>query len=559
MNIREEIKVHLKERCGVLQHLKWYLVTQVRLVRESNFGEIDHSEPYFHSGTFFMLSQSDDLDHNLNKAFQLIFKSFDEYIRKGSGWSLEKVLTMQIHTAEYQPLKGSSYMELPRSIRFTGGIVNIQNKDDKCFVWCVLASLHPADSNAQRVQNYQQYENELDMSGIQYPVPLSKVAKFEKQNNISINVLGFEEENYFPLYISTLKNASHEVDLLYIQNQESSHYCLIKNLNRVLARTKTRKHNHHFCRHCLQGFQKQHTLQKHLRYCSTHEAQCITMPEEGNDDILQFKDFHKQMRVPFVIYADFETFAKKLNAPLPDPSSSSTTNVLQYKPCGYGYQVVSVDESYTKDPVIYRGEDASEHFLRAIMEDEDEIKEILRTVEPMELSEEEQKNFDIATHCHICENQFTSTKVRDHCHVSGRYRGPACSNCNLNFRHPRFIPVVFHNLRNFDAHILCQAIGLFKEEEIKCIPNNMQKYVSFSLGNLRFIDSYQFMNCSLSEMVNNLYKERQLSFKNFYREFPDTDTAELLLRKGVYPYEYVDCSENLRKQLSLLRSHFIAT
>ncbi|KAK3108933.1 hypothetical protein FSP39_019099 [Pinctada imbricata] len=544
---RKWLKEHLKERCKALGHIKWYLVLQVRLTRESNLGEIDTAEPYFHSGTFHMLQESDDLDHNFNKACQLMFKSFDEYIRKGSGWSINKVLTIEAHTAYYKPINGSSYMELPRSIRYTGGIVNIQNKDEKCFAWSVLASLHPADSNAQRVQHYQDYESQLNMSGIPYPVPLSKISTFEKLNNISVNILGFEEETIFPLYISTVKEAAHEVDLLYLQNEETSHYCWIKNLNRVLARTKTRKHNHHFCRYCLQGFQQKHTLEKHLRYCSVNDAQCISMPEQGKDDVLTFKDFHKQMRVPFVIYADFETFAKKTNADLPDPSKSNTTSIVHYTPCGYGYQVVCVDERYTKDPVIYRGDDVSEHFLRSIMEEEEEIKEILRNVEPMELSEEEQTEFENSTHCHICENVIIDTKVRDHCHVSGRYRGAACSNCNLNFRHPKFIPVIFHNLKNFDAHILCQSIGLFKEEEIKCIPNNMQKYVSFSLGKLRFIDSYQFTNCSLADMVENLYHERHTSFKNFYREFQDSEKAELLLRKGVYPYEYVDCAEKFEE------------
>ncbi|KAK3107908.1 hypothetical protein FSP39_024918 [Pinctada imbricata] len=150
---------------------------------------------------------------------------------------------------------------------------------------------------------------------------------------------------------------------------------LIKNLNRALARTKTRKHNHHFCRYCLQGFQQKHTLNKHLRFCSTLEAQCVTLPEKGYDDFLQFKDFHKQMRVPFVIYADFEAFAQKTETrPPSDASKSSTTPIIHYKPCGYGYQIVCVDDDYTKPPVIYRGDDVSEHFLRSIMEEEGEIK-----------------------------------------------------------------------------------------------------------------------------------------------------------------------------------------
>ncbi|KAK3107895.1 hypothetical protein FSP39_024593 [Pinctada imbricata] len=75
--MRPEIGDHLKERCRLLQHLKWYLVVNVELQRESNLGETDTSQPYFHSGTFFMLSEKDDLDHNFNKAFQAMFKDQD--------------------------------------------------------------------------------------------------------------------------------------------------------------------------------------------------------------------------------------------------------------------------------------------------------------------------------------------------------------------------------------------------------------------------------------------------------------------------------------------------
>ena len=100
--------------------------------------------------------------------------------------------------------------------------------------------------------------------------------------------------------------------------------------------------------------------------------------------------------------------------------------------------------------------------------------------------------------CMICGEPLLREKfrdaVRDHCHITGKFRGAAHNVCNLRLRiNPKttIIPVVFHNLRGYDAHHIMQEIGNITSK-IKCIPNNMEKYISFSLGNLRFIDSFQF-------------------------------------------------------------------
>ena len=99
----------------------------------------------------------------------------------------------------------------------------------------------------------------------------------------------------------------------------------------------------------------------------------------------------------------------------------------------------------------------------------------------MVLTEKDQEDFDSSTKCFICEESFTekSKKVRDHCHLTGLYRGAACQHCNLNYKYPKFIPIVLHNLRSFDSHLIIQSIGLFKEHKITCIPNRMEKYISF--------------------------------------------------------------------------------
>ena len=241
----------------------------------------------------------------------------------------------------------------------------------------------------------------------------------------------------------------------------------------------------------------------------------------------------------FVIYCDFETLNTKHTC-YPDLSKSSTTPTTKCEPCGYGYKVVCVDSRYTKPTVIFRGQHASKHFFKALLSERAYIKDVLSRIEPLNMTEMDELSFKSTTKCHICDQLFTDeiVKERDHCHVSGKFRGASCQSCNLNFKHPRFIPIICHGLTNFDSHIICSPIGLFKKENISCIAKSTEKYISFSLGDFRFIDSYQCLSAPLESLVEFCAKDGGL--KNFELLKRETDKPHLLLRKGVYLYDYMD-------------------
>ena len=129
--------------------------------------------------------------------------------------------------------------------------------------------------------------------------------------------------------------------------------------------------------------------------------------------------------------------------------------------------------------------------------------------------------------------------VQDHCHITGEYRGAAHNACNLKLRiYPKsvVIPVIAHNLKNYDAHHIMQEIGKVTGE-LKCIPNNMEKYITFSLGKLRFVDSWQHLSTELEKLVASASKDSFAITKSYIQ---DEEKANLPLRKGVYPYEYMD-------------------
>ena len=169
------------------------------------------------------------------------------------------------------------------------------------------------------------------------------------------------------------------------------------------------------------------------------------------------------------------------------------------------------------------------------------------------LTKEEQKSFQKATNCWICKQPFYGKKARDHDHFTGKYRGAAHISCNLRFKRVDFVPVFFHNLAGYDSHLFVKNLGI-TEGEIRCIPNNDEKYISFSRiiskdkkFELRFLDSFKFMASSLSALTDNLKKSGLEKFIYLKKEFGEK--FELLTQKGIYPYDYMDGIERFQEQL----------
>ena len=159
----------------------------------------------------------------------------------------------------------------------------------------------------------------------------------------------------------------------------------------------------------------------------------------------------------------------------------------------------------------------------------------------MNFTQEDETVHNQTTQCHICgEKMETQDKVWDHCHLTGKYRGPAHYKCNLAFKYSKYIPVFFHNLEGYDSHLLMQDLGKYKDKRLSYIAKNIENYISFTLGHLCFLDSLRVMNESLGKLVNNLAAEGDDHFHHIKRYYTDPHQRALLLRKGVYPYEWMN-------------------
>ena len=260
-----------------------------------------------------------------------------------------------------------------------------------------------------------------------------------------------------------------------------------------------------------------------------------------------------------MIYADFEAITEKISGCQPNNNESYTNAYQNHTDCGFGYKVVCCyDDKYSQPLKIYRGEKAVYTFLEYMLDEVKYCKKVMKKEfnKPLKMTKKDEEKFKKAEECYICNKKYTNEdiRVRDHCHITGKYRGSAHQECNLQIirLNPEKIkiPVIFHNLRGYDSHFIMQEIGaIVKDYEYKnkkgekcqmninAIPNNMEKYMAFMLGNhLTFLDSFQFMSSSLKKLVSNLPRE---SLKYTSRRFKG-DKFDLMIRKGIYPYDYMD-------------------
>ena len=504
---------------------------------------------YFVSDNFIITRS-----RNINEIIERIREEFDEKIASfeslGSGWQLDGCDRLDLRIGVYNPLSGGCHIELPRVLARKQAIINIKSNDNKCFLWSICASLYSSKTHPERVQQYLKYENNFNMEGIEYPVDINNIDKFELNNkklDIGINVFSFNQNDtnislVYPLRISNNYDAKNLVNLLLYND----HYYWIKNFNRLIANFSTI--NHHFCHACYASFNSKSRLEKHKEICQKYKPSIAVLPKEDNKK-LYFKQYEKQMSHPFVLYADFECILVKNNFNISDKSKI----YQKHEPISYCLLAIKGENE-----VYYfnheRGGDVMQKFYKELKMLEKRILNELKDIIPIEnLTREQVENFLNAEKCHICQKPFTleanddgviEMRVRDHCHLSGKYRGAAHPTCNLKYQVPKNIPLMIHNSKGYDSHFIIKHLNdkVFKKCDI--IPKNSQQVLSFTLDNITFLDSYQFMKESLAKLIKNL-RDGDYEFpitSHVYEEEIELNPniKNLILRKGVFPYDFFD-------------------
>ncbi len=518
-----------------------------------------------------------------------MLESLAKYQKEGSGWQLYSIKGLDISVVKFNPLSGSGYSKLPPLIAKKKAVINMKNDDDQCFKWAVTRALNPAKRDSEKItKELRKQAEELNWEGITFPMKVKDIPIWEKNNNKFVNVFGYDEENKKIYSIKLCDNhtnivldegKSQDDKFINLFLHDDNHYCVIKNIGRLVSSQLSKKKNKkYFCLNCMNGFGTNKILTAHQEVCLKRKPQTEVFPNPG--DTTKFKNYERLHDVPFAVYADFECFVKPLETEEKDPTQSYTIKYQNHIPSGFCYTIKCTNESIYPTKTVLRtanheGEDMGKLFIETLSKDLKPVYEILRKPKPMIITDLEKNQYEKSDSCYACGIQFKATRInektkrkekivkcRDHCHVTGKYRGAACDKCNLRMRVPKFVPVLFHNLEGYDAHLFVKSLGL-EEGDIKCIPKTDEKYISFSKNipmetivlddgkektdclEMRFLDSFKFTLKSLDSLVKTLGEDQ---FKTLTSQMSvKPESLGLLKRKGVFPYEYMTDFSKLSK------------
>ena len=394
--IKTKITAELQELTG----LKWSFGLTVDFFKDDK-----KIKGTFYSNQYATLS-ADEIDSFFGEATSAIVQKIEKFTKEGSGWMIDKCNTLFLNIAKYEPLKGSSYIPLPEVLAHKKAIINVKNKDQECLRWTLRSAFFSAKNNLNTPYSYPKQDN-LNMEGIDFPTPIPQINKIERQNNIALNVYGYERA-VVPYHISGQPTEMPRINLLLLHDkQDNYHYCWIKHLSRLLFDQNKHKGKTYFCDRCLYGFSREDLLINHKDECYgiNDRATKIQMPAPGEK--IKFKNYHKQMQVPFVIYADFESIIKPYQAAAGDKSEIKS----KHQACGFGYQIVRYDGA-SSNVRIYRGEDAGEQFLKSLHQEVININAIFAKPKPLHMSEKNEKDFQSSTQCWICQKEFNDEKIQ---------------------------------------------------------------------------------------------------------------------------------------------------
>ena len=511
--------------------LKAWLVVKVRYAKIDDPTKLVEA---FHKTQSFLFLNHFEIQQQIAKMLEHILTESAHFMREASGQVYHSVIGATIQIAQHHPLVGEHHVELPKHLIKKNAIVNVKNTDNRCFGYAVLSALHPSQGDhPNRSSQYDKYFDLHNLQTLDYPVSENQIPELEDLLQVKINLFSFSHEGQrkYPLYTSK-KNFPTEIDLLYWDG----HYAWIKNFSRLMSNVTKHHDPKFFCKSCLGHFTTELKLSLHKVNCENggYAGPIYTMPPPGK--ILKFLNIRNEMALPFKIFADCEALTLQANNP---PVSSIYQNHVA---CSVGLKLISTVPNVQAEYWQCRGDNCVDAFLARLLELEKLCVEYLFDNKRMIFTHSDAEDFSAALECYICKKRFTSSgdKVRDHCHITGKYRGAAHNRCNLQLRKTYKIPVFFHNWRGYDSHLIVHKLPNYPNIRVNIIGQSMEKYLLLNWGDhIVFKDSLQFMNYSLEKLVSNLHKSGRDNFREIIKEYPGAQ-ADLLLRKGVYPYDYMD-------------------
>ena len=469
-----------------------------------------------------------DTDEIIKELFKSLLQRYQEKLQekmRGSEFAFDGVNFLYYDFNKISISRGGSYLDSPKWLKNKKSTINPNNKDYKCFQYAATLAL-----NLDKINDHPEIKpfiEQYNWKDIDFPSIIKDCKKFELNNEVALNIL-YVPHNTKKIEVAYKSNYNltreKQVILLMISNGENWHYLTVKNLSRLLRGITSNRVGDFYCLNCFHLYRTKNKLEVHKKICENRDYCHVEMPTKDNNTII-YNQGEKSIKLPFVVYADLECLLEKMSTCYNNPEKSSTNKINKHTPSAYS----------------------------------------------------------LFTHC-----SFDN--------YSGKYRGAAHNICNLRYKIPKEVPAVFHNGSTYDYHFIVKELVKEFDGNFEYLGENTEKYITFSVPikkkienkdieityKIKFIDSYKFTATSLSKLVDNLSegihnnkcvdcefyldyiktKDEKLIFKclkckSYYEkdfnkklidkfastyEFCNKDLNKfiLLLRKGVYPYEYMD-------------------
>tara|TARA_B110000046_G_scaffold111608_1_gene118820 strand:+ start:11572 stop:14046 length:2475 start_codon:yes stop_codon:yes gene_type:complete len=488
-------------------------------------------------------------------------------IPKSWKFSGKKIL---IQPPEVTKKKGGIFIELPNCLKSLHALLNIKNKDNLCFVWCILAFLYPVEKDANRVTKYKEHFNKINTNSLNFPVHLNDIETFADANNLIIRIWELRgldtETNTKNIDLICLNNRdfNSEFDtnkktvhlLLYKQ-----HYILIKNLSNLVKWTINVKTPIKICPYCFScHFHSIGALNNHIDRCiSNNDKMKFKLPINVKKNIC-FKNIQNKFKCVYTLYADFESILKPVNTKFGDASEK----INEHKAIAVGYVLKCSNNNTIKEHYMY-GDDCIIQFFNQIDEIiikiKNEMCHVFKNIKIKRSPENASKQ-----NCHLCEKliekgqnyyYIDNEKVfNDQLLISHQKCFHFCLNRLFSLK------VFFHNLKGYDSHFL---VDEFAQRCINftAIPISKEKYISFQgdINNVsvKFLDSLAFLNGSLASNANKLTNFKYIGSN----ENISNMKLDFLLKyksKQAFPYEYITSKEIIENEkLPTDKNHWFST
>ena len=542
--------------------LKGRMIARVRTLKLNNTGQVE-KEVFLYFASHSATIVDNDYEAWYNSHSTRIIEALDEFSRQSSDLQIDCIERVYVKLNLANNANGQGLFTLPPKIAKTKSIVNV-NTASECFKYALLSVLHYNDVSRgthNRPYSYREWVGELDFGDLDVNnISISDVSKIEKLNNLKINVHVWEGTVLTIRYNNNRVIAPKTVNVLLVIHNGLRHYCGIINLKGLYHHKSNITNDPKvFCERCCRSLGTKRrsdieVLNEHYQFCREGRLQIEALPSNKEYCYTQFS--HEESPV-LVCYSDIECYID------PQAKKHRPAMIGMYE-CYHSHFTRERENAQMRN---WHGDQCLENYLAYLDKLVRELNATMhsRTCQPMSISVDQQCAFDKAKRCPKCTTAFTADgkhrKVRDHCHITGNYRGPLCHQCNSRLRlKRRVLPVIFHNFKGYDGHLICKrAIGAMKHWKLNVIPITHEKYMSLSANvevgktkkgktiyfTILFLDSFQFLSSSLATLVGNL-DHLPITESHLRALHPGISDA-VIRRKGVYPYSYFNSLSRLEE------------